>query len=109
MKIAIDLDGTAWSYPSFFAELMRALQARGHKVGILTAHNWKLQEPDLHLFRARGFPTPDFYLAKTAEEAGIPSREWKPKVMQEQGIDWLFDDMDDFDKISLYTTEKKVR
>lgn len=94
MRIAIDLDGTAWKHRQFFSDIVKGLQAAGHKVGILTAHNWALQEADLKLFQARGFNKPDFYYAKTAEEAGIPSRTWKLTQMKKHEIDFLFDDFD---------------
>ena len=95
MVIGLDLDGTAWDFRFFFSEIMSGLQARGHKVGILTSHNGdKLKKADLHLFKSRGFPKPDFYIAKTKQEASIPPREWKPAMMDKHGIGYLFDDFD---------------
>jgi hypothetical protein len=108
VKIAIDLDGTAWAYPSFFAELMRALQARGHQIGILTSHHESLREADLRLFAARGFPTPSFYYAKRSDEAGLPAAEWKPAAMRRHHIEWLFDDLDTTE-IRLLTTGRPLR
>lgn len=105
MNIAIALDGTAWAYPAFFGELMRALQARGHKVGILTSHHDSLMQADLRLFAARGFPAPDFYYAKKADEAGLPVAVWKPEMMRRHSIAWLFDDLD-AGEIRLLTTEQ---
>lgn len=94
MKIALDLDGTAWLHRKFFIELMKGLQAMGHEVGILTAHNERSKEEDIKLFKARGFPTPDFYYAKKADgsEASIPSTAWKPRIMEDECIDYLLDD-----------------
>jgi hypothetical protein len=106
--IAIDLDGTAWSHTFFFGEIARALQARGHKVGILTSHNERLRFADIDLWGRRGFPPPDFYICKTDAEASIPAAEWKPEMMRKHRIDWLFDDLDT-GAIRLLTTETPER
>lgn len=108
LRIAIDLDGTAWSFTAFFIELMRALQARGHKVGILTSHNESMRSADLNLFSRRGFPAPDFYIAKRTDEAHIAASQWKPAAMRLHAIDWLFDDLDTRE-IRLLTTSTPER
>ena len=83
MKIAIDLDGTAWKHRKFFSELAYAMQSKGHQVGILTAHyDETFREPDLRLWIARGFPEPDFYIARRGEEEhNMHIGEWKNKMV----------------------------
>ena len=97
MKISIDLDGTAWRHQRFFAALARALQADGHEVGVFTAHGDNLREADLRLWRARGFPEPDFFYnhADAGERNGIPIRDWKLAFIHRAGIDCHIDDWDD--------------
>lgn len=102
MKIAIDLDGTAWDkdYREFFTEFCHAMKKQGHRVGILTAHNCKLKVADLKLWSARGFPEPDFYICKTdVEKSELKLTEgnnglWKARMVRLHRIDYLFDDMD---------------
>lgn len=94
MKIAIDLDGTAWAHRELFRCMINGFIAAGHQVGILTGHNVKSAVADLHLWKARGFPTVHFYIAKETEEAGIPAEIWKPSMMKKHQIDYLFDDLD---------------
>lgn len=92
MRFAIDLDGTAWKYRQLFAALMRALQQGGHLVGILTAHDPELEKEDRRLLLARGFPVPDFFINKL--EPAEPCKPWKERMVEEHGIDCLFDDFD---------------
>lgn len=88
MKISIDYDGTLWSHMAFFRAFMKAMQAQGHTVGMLTAHsddNICIHQ-DLALMKARGFPEPDFWFGNTGGD-------WsKPKVILREGIDIHFDD-----------------
>lgn len=100
MKIAIDLDGTAWKHREFFIEFVKAMKKANHNVGILTAHNCNLKIKDLNLWRKRGFPKPDFYICKTEEDKekykpldgnnGL----WKADMVDKYNIDFLFDDLD---------------
>jgi len=110
MKVAIDLDGTAWSYPAVFSDIMEAMQKSGHQVGILTAHNVRSKDSDIDLFKRRGLPNPDFYIAKESEESGIKPRVWKPAMMKKHNIDMLWDDFDSKSTIEFIIAEKhKVR
>ena len=38
MIIGVDLDGTVYAYPAFFAEMIRAMTARGHKIVCVSCH-----------------------------------------------------------------------
>lgn len=108
MVVAIDLDGTSFAYPDLFAHLMRSLQAQGHTVGILTAHHVSRQQEDLFQLFQLGFPKPDFYIGKHTDELSIPSKRWKPKVMHELGIEYLFDDYNS-DEIKLISTKESLQ
>ncbi len=90
MKIAIDLDGTAWLHREFFKELVMAFKFMGHEVGILTAHSLDFEEKDIKLWLARGFLKPDFYIAKPDRKSHIG--EFKRNAIKEHNIDVLFDD-----------------
>ena len=94
MKIAIDLDGTAWKHREFFREFVLAMKTRGHEIGILTAHYYETYlDPDLKLWKLRGFPKPDFYIARKGEdEHRMLIGDWKRKSVLEFEIDVLFDD-----------------
>jgi len=55
MKIGLDLDGTIYAYPEFFAELMKAMAARGHRFYCTSSHGrsqWELE--DVPRLRALG-------------------------------------------------------
>lgn len=93
MNIAIDLDGTAWKHTEFFVELCKGFKSRGHTIGILTAHNdATCRYTDLAMWAMKGFPHPDFYIARIGEECHIFIGEWKRKMIIENNIDVLFDD-----------------
>ena len=94
MKIAFDLDGTCWEHRELFSAIIKGLRDQGHMVGILTAHNETLEKPDLALWKARGFPDVNFYIAKTTECRDIPSFDWKMSMCKGESIDFLFDDFD---------------
>ena len=101
MRIAIDLDGTAWSHKPLFISICKGLVSNGHEIGILTAHNKNLTEADLHLWKARGFPPAHFYLCKDDHESSIPTREWKMSMMKKHKIDYLFDDFDSYNNMEI--------
>lgn len=78
---------------SFFRELMWAMQADGHEVGILTGHHIDTRDRDIELMLARGFPAPDFYIGRpvgSQEHGGT----FKPRMIREHRIDHHFDDCD---------------
>lgn len=90
MRIAIDLDGTAWKYRGIFKSLIPVLRHAGHKVGILTAHSPDLEEKDYELWFARLNDIPDFYYSKPDPAQLIG--EFKANAMVEYDIDILIDD-----------------
>lgn len=92
MKVAIDLDGTAWKYQDYFRDLIKNLRELGHTVGILTAHTKDIEEADKRLLKARGFSDIDFFINKP--DPNTLSKQWKIKKCEEEGIDILFDDFD---------------
>lgn len=100
MKIAVDLDGTALYHREFFKEFIRAMQGRGHEVGILTSHNVEDEEEDLLMLEALGFPELDFYIGKTDEEKEElkptigNNGTWKARMVEEHEVDYLFGDLD---------------
>ena len=90
MKISIDLDGCLWHHQTFFRDLMRGMQAAGHQVGILTSHKSIHMMADLALLEKRGFPLPDFYLARMS--GVVDYAAFKANVILERGIDLHFED-----------------
>lgn len=46
MKIGLDLDGTVYSHPAFFAEMIHAMTARGHTFHVISSHGRGEWEPD---------------------------------------------------------------
>jgi hypothetical protein len=91
MKISLDLDGSVWSHKSFFRELMIAMQAAGHQVGILTAHRDIHRDADLFLLTAENFPMPDFFYCRPYK-SHLTYAEFKAQTILNEGIDIAFDD-----------------
>jgi len=94
VKISIDLDGTLWAKADFFCEFMRAMQARGHQVGILTGHAHASAVEDMARLYAAGFPIPDFYFGRTPEYIPLNGAHFKSMIIKREGIDLHFDDYD---------------
>lgn len=94
MKISLDLDGTALAKMEFFRELMAALQARGHQVGILTGHAHTSKDHDVAKLVKLGFPRPDFYFGRTPEYLPLNGAHFKSMVIKREGIALHFDDYD---------------
>ena len=92
MKISLDFDGTTWQHQDFFRNFMCAMQASGHQVGMLTGHDQYMKNDDINLMLKRGFPKPDFYLART--DKSLPTAEFKVQMIKEHNIDYHFDDLD---------------
>lgn len=78
----------------FFRELMVAMQARGHQVGMLTGHRHDAKEKDIELMISRGFPMPDFHFGRTPEFMHLNGAHFKSMIIQREGIDLHFDDYD---------------
>jgi hypothetical protein len=99
MRVSFDLDGTAWRYRRFFTELAVTLQGAGHEVGVLTAHAEDLAAADLRLWRARGFPEPDFFYNQADIRKAVPDehdlRTRKVLAAATFRIDCHIDDFDD--------------
>ena len=92
LKIALDLDGTAYAHMRFFREFMKAMQAAGHQVGILTGHEQRCAENDMAFLDAHGF-NPDFYIGKGPDDSPH-GPVMKSKAIADHGIDYYFDDFD---------------
>src|SRR6266404_5121075 len=92
MKISIDFDGTFWENWTFFGEMAKGLQSRGHQVGILTGHSTEIEAEDRRLLLARCNFTPDFFLNRNEEALKRSVIDWKAIVIDEQHIDVHFDD-----------------
>lgn len=88
MKVGIDLDNTITELPWFFKVLMKALQAEGHQVHVITFREDRskafedLAEHGILCFNH--LHTPD-------KEDKDPDT-WKAKVATEVGLDLLIDD-----------------
>jgi len=95
MKIAFDLDGVAWAHRELFRSIAYGLKAKGHEIGILTAHK-DLRDADLVLWKARGFPDIDFYISKNESPQTIAQtdKSWKLNQFIKYKIDYLFEDWD---------------
>ncbi len=93
MKISLDFDGTTWQHQEFFKAFMRAMQAAGHQVGMLTGHHEHSKDKDIKLMMSRGFPKPDFWIGRpngTRWQGG----SYKPRMIEKHNIDYHFDDCD---------------
>ena len=93
MKISLDYDGTIWQHQEFFKAFIKAMQAAGHKVGMLTAHRPETKDKDIALMVARGFSRPDFYIGRPSG-TGMGIGAYKAKMIEENNIDYHFDDCD---------------
>ena len=93
MKFSLDFDGTTWQHQEFFIAFMKAMQAAGHQVGMLTGHKENIKERDIDLMLKRGFPKPDFWLGRP-NDASIHGGSFKPRMIEEHNIDYHFDDCD---------------
>ena len=98
MKISIDLDGCAWSHMALFRELCWGENIE-LRFGILCDHEPESKEADIALWKARGFPEPDFFLCE-------PGAENKAKAILREKIDYHFDDCDQGDPVSIGTFQR---
>ena len=90
LRIAIDLDGTAWKHSKFFKEFVWAMMRIGHEIIVLTATT-KTEEYNLFLWEAKmGYPYIDFYISKGNTKQLIG--EGKRDMCKKYEIDHLFDD-----------------
>lgn len=94
MKISLDMDGTCVAKPEFFREFMAAMQARGHKVGILTGRPDTGQVKTLEQLSNLGFPKPDFYFGRTPEYMPLNGAHFKSMIIKREKIEIHFDDYD---------------
>ncbi len=100
MKIAVDLDGTAWFHTELFIALVNSMKNSGHEVGILTSHNLNLRTSDLKKWLDKGFENPSFYIGKSdADKKKFKVLNgnngfWKASMVKKHKIDYLFCDMD---------------
>jgi hypothetical protein len=114
MKIAVDLDGVAFSKEvgEFFKDLVISMQEIGHEVGILSARNFSMAAEWLLVWYNAGFPEPDFWIFKTDDEKKIykPTKEnngkWKADMVDMFDIDILFDDLDNNEDYIKYFVER---
>jgi len=109
VKIAFDLDGTSWTHRELFREITQGLKARGHTVGILTAHHTNLREADIALWKDRGFVGPDFWIGQETVLPDIQATvNWKKQVCRDNDIDYLFDDWFLFRSVEIFCTKHHV-
>jgi hydroxymethylpyrimidine pyrophosphatase-like HAD family hydrolase len=94
MKISLDMDGTCIAKSEFFRELMVSMQARGHKVGILTGRPDTGQAQTFEQLSKLGFPKPDFYFGRTPEYMPLNGAHFKSMVIKREKIEIHFDDYD---------------
>ena len=93
MKFSLDFDGTTWQHQDFFRTFMRAMQACGHEVGMLTGHYQSSEERDIQKMLDRGFPRPDFYIGRP-DGSKWHGGSYKPRMIEKHNIDYHFDDCD---------------
>ena len=111
MKIAVDLDGTAWTHTRFFISFVIGMQMEGHCVGILTSHAEDMKKCDIDLWTSLGFPPPDFYIGKSQEDKDrLKPHEgnngiWKAEQVAKHKIDYLIGDLDGNDTYVKYFRE----
>ena len=102
MRVSFDLDGTAWRYRPIFAALAKALQAAGHEVGVITAHDPALFTEDKRLWKARGFPEPHFfYNLGDIRDAGIEWLEPRTSKLAFARLKQIDVHIDDFDSSAI--------
>jgi len=94
MKVSIDFDGTLWSHMNFFREFMKAMQAQGHQVGMLTGHKQESEEHDIAKMEEYNFPRPDFFFGRTPEYMHLNGAHYKSDMIVKHNIDIHFDDFD---------------
>lgn len=94
MKISLDMDGTCLAKPEFFREFMAAMQARGHKVGILTGRSHTSKDDVMASLSKLGFPKPDFYFGRTPEYIPLNGAHFKSMIIKQEKIEIHFDDYD---------------
>jgi hypothetical protein len=56
MRIGLDLDGTVYSHPAFFAEMIRAMTAAGHSFFCISSHGRPEWEDDCRRLAKAGVP-----------------------------------------------------
>lgn len=95
MTISFDLYGCYFEHKEFFDVMAKALQATGHRVGVITgerevdANTHRKNRP--HLLSQMGF-TPDFMHLWGEFETITNGNVWKVKMMVQEGVAMHFDD-----------------
>lgn len=89
MKIGLDLDGTVYAHPEFFAELIKSMTEAGHEFYCVSSHGRDQWENDCERLMKKGVPayliSPD--LMQDKRHASI-----KIKGDTASKLDLVFDD-----------------
>jgi|SRR5579863_2653767 len=103
MRLALDLDGVAWAHPRLLVPLSRAVKAIGWQVGVITGH-WgaDLVAQDRERWKLLGYPAWDFYYGGELRPDMAPPAQWKPGIMQQYGVDYLIDDLEQFANLHVF-------
>ena len=91
MIVGLDIDGTISKHPELFRILSKALRNEGHSVHIVTCRmepehtekdleSWGIEYDRLHLIPV---------------QTDLSVADWKRKVCEDEGLDFLFDDSPD--------------
>lgn len=89
MKFGLDLDGTVYAYPEFFAEFIEAMSARGHQFFCTSAHGRDMWEADCERLRSLSI-NPDLI----SPDMMYPQQhtDIAKKGAQAQQLDMVFED-----------------
>lgn len=89
MKIGLDLDGTVYAHPQFFAAMISAMAAAGHEFYCISSHGRHEWESDCERLLSLGIDpsliSPDMMYEKRHGDV-------QKKSAQADGLDAIFDD-----------------
>lgn len=89
MKIGLDLDGTVYAHPQFFAALVSAMSAAGHEFFCISSHGRHEWEKDCERLRSLGVDP-----SLISPDMMYPQRhgDVSKKSAQADQLDVIFDD-----------------
>lgn len=96
MKFSIDIDGTLLAHPKFFEVFIRAMRNMGHQVGVLSGRPDSMMSSVTEWFNEHNVGEPDFCFMRSQEvEKATPNgAHFKSMIIQQESIDFHFDDYD---------------
>lgn len=94
MRFSFDLDGVLYERTDMWREIMLALKAAGHEVGVLSGHHQHSEDHVRKKLVSMGFPVIDFYRGREGEMLAKNGAVMKAAAIEEMGIALHFDDFD---------------